>query len=489
MIIGETTRKIVILGTAIFMSLCSARAQNDAAAIMESLHAHDYQGALDLAHSAIEKSPSDPQLWMLQGVAYSGDRRKQDALTSFRNALRLSPHYLPALQQEAQLYYEAGDLTGIPVLQHILRLRPGDPMSNAMIAVLEYKHGNCTAAVPHFARSGDLLDSQLDGLHAYAICLVRMKQFDSAAQVFQKAVALQPENSRERSVLASIELMAHKPKDALSTLQPLLENASSPEVLQLAANAYEDAGQTDKAIELLRQAILQDPKNVDAYLQFAYMSFTHQSVQVGINVLNDGIDQLPNSAQLFFSRGVLYVQVADYDKAEADLRKAYELDPNQSLTAAAQALLALQENDLNQALADVKHKLKRTPNNALLLYVQADVLAQQGAGPGSPEFHTAIESARRAVALRPSLGPAHEVLAKLYLDAGQAQHAVEECRKALEINPSDQTSLYRLIQGLRKTGKTAEIPDLLKQLARLRQQDAMKQRQRNRYKLVEGDSQ
>jgi tetratricopeptide (TPR) repeat protein len=424
---------------------------------------------------------------MLQGVACSGLGEKQQALTSFRNALKLSPDYLPALQQEAQLFYEAGEPAGVPVLQHILRLRPNDPMSHAMIAVLEYKHGNCVAAVPNFAKSGDLLDSQLDGLHAYAICLVRMKQFDSAAQVFQKAVALQPENSRESSVLASIQLMAHKPQKAISTLQPLLENAPSSEVLQLAANAYEDAGQTDKAIELLRQSILQDPKNVGPYLEFAYISSEHQSFQVGINVLNDGIEQQPDSAQLYFARGVLDVQLAEYDKAEADLQKAYDLDPKQSLTAAAQALLAVQQNDLSRALADVQKKLKQKPNDPLLLYVQADVLTQQGVEPGTPEFQTAVQSARKAVSLRPALGPAHAVLAKLYVDSGQNQLAIEQCRKALEIDPKDGTSLYRLIQALRKTGKMAAIPGLLKQLAQLRQQDAKQQRQRSRYKVIENE--
>jgi tetratricopeptide (TPR) repeat protein len=473
--------------TALLFSAALLFAQDQSDAITAALHAHDYRKGLDLARSAIEKSPSDPQLWMLQGVACSGLGEKQQALTSFRNALKLSPDYLPALQQEAQLFYEAGEPAGVPVLQHILRLRPNDPMSHAMIAVLEYKHGNCVAAVPNFAKSGDLLDSQLDGLHAYAICLVRMKQFDSAAQVFQKAVALQPENSRESSVLASIQLMAHKPQKAISTLQPLLENAPSSEVLQLAANAYEDAGQTDKAIELLRQSILQDPKNVGPYLEFAYISSEHQSFQVGINVLNDGIEQQPDSAQLYFARGVLEVQLAEYDKAEADLQKAYDLDPKQSLTAAAQALLAVQQNDLSRALADVQKKLKQKPNDPLLLYVQADVLTQQGVEPGTPEFQTAVQSARKAVSLRPALGPAHAVLAKLYVDSGQNQLAIEQCRKALEIDPKDGTSLYRLIQALRKTGKMAAIPGLLKQLAQLRQQDAKQQRQRSRYKVIENE--
>ncbi|HEX2662282.1 MAG TPA: tetratricopeptide repeat protein, partial [Candidatus Acidoferrum sp.] len=79
--------------------------------------------------------------------------------------------------------------------------------------------------------------------------------------------------------------------------------------------------------------------------------------------------------------------------------------------------------------------------------------------------------------------------AKLYMDAGQYQLAADQCRKALEIDPKDQTALYRLIQALRKTGNRAEIPDLLKRLALLREQETKEERERYRYKLVEEGSQ
>ena len=465
-----------------------APAQDATSAIAGALTVHDYQHAIELARAAIQRSPSDPQLWTLQGVALAGEGKRQEALASFRNALKLAPNHLPALQQEAQLYYEAGDLAGVPVLEHILRLRPGDPMSHAMIAVLEYKHGNCQRAVPHFANSGELLDFQLDGLHAYATCLVRLKKFADAVPVLQRAVHLQ-DDPRERQVLASIQLLTHKPNDAIASLEPLLQGSNAdPKTLELAANAYEDAGDTDKAVSTLRQAILRDPQNGDLYVDFANLSAAHDSAQVGINVVSDGIAQLPNAAQLYLARGVLYVQIADYSGAEADLEKAYQLDPNQSLTAAAQDLLAVQQNDLDRALDDVREKLKRKPSDPLLLYLQADVLAQKGAEPGSDDFKLALRSAKKSVALRPGLGAAHAVLGKLYFQSGESRAAAEQCRRALEIDPKDQASLYRLIQVLRKTGNTAETSQLLKRLAELRKAAAKEQNQRSRYKLVEGDT-
>ena len=375
------------------------------------------------------------------------------------------------------------------MLKHVLRLQPADSTAHAMLAVLEYRQGNCVAAAEHFEKSGAMLDSELPALHAYATCLVRLKRLDEAAQVFLRAVNLQPEDPQQRRLLASIQLMNHKPQDAVATLGPLLEQNPTWETLELASSAYEDAQDTDQAVSALRQAILLDPRNISLYLDFAQLSFAHASFQVGVDVVSDGISQQPAAAQLYFARGVLYVQLADYDKAQADLAKAYELDPNESLTAAAQGLLAVQQNDLDRARADVKQKLKRKPHDPVLLYLQADVLAQQGADPGTKEFQLALQSAKRAVALRPTLAAARAVLAKLYLQSGKNAEAAEQCRKALQIDPKNQTSLYRLIQALRKSGQTAQVPELLKRLAVLRQDSSKEQKQRNRYKLVEGDAQ
>ncbi len=163
---------------------------------------------------------------------------------------------------------------------------------------------------------------------------MRLKQFEKAVGVFQLAAALKPDDPQERQLLASIQLMAHKPDDAITTLQPLLKSEiANTRVLELVATAYEDAHNTDQAVSTLRQAIQLDPQNVNLYLDFANISSQHQSFQVGINVVNDGINLLPNSAPLYFARGVLYVQLADYDRAQVDFAKAYELEPSQAVQA------------------------------------------------------------------------------------------------------------------------------------------------------------
>jgi tetratricopeptide (TPR) repeat protein len=481
--------KLICLAASVLLvsSVLAQTAQDTVEPIASALRAEQFDKALDLLQTALQKSFNDAQLWTMQGVAYAGKGQKKEALSSFRRALKINPDNVPALQGTAQIDYDTGSAEGIPVIEHLLRLRPNDLTSHGMLAVLEFQQGQCLKAVPHFEKGAPLFESQLPGLDAYATCLVKLKRFDAASKVLQKALALNPNDARERQVLSSVQLIAHQPQTAIATLDPLL-NAADAQTLELASAAYEDAHDTEKAVDALRRAILLDPQNVHLYVDFAAISATHQSFQVGINVVNDGINLQPKAARLYFARGVLYVQLAQYEKAQADFEKAYDLDPSQSLSIAAQGLAAVQQNDLTRALTGVQEKLTHKPADPILLYLQADILAQQGVEPGSVEFEGALRSARKAVILRPTLEPAHSVLGKLYLQAGKYSEAAVQCRKALEIDPKDQTALYHLIQALRKTDKRTEIPELLKRLALLRQQATNEEREQYRYKLVERDA-
>jgi len=472
----------------ILLMLCSflGGQTSPATSITFALRAGQFDEALELLQPELEKNPKSAQLWTLRGIALSGKGMKKDAAVAFHHSLQISPDYLPALEGAAQIAYESGDKEAIPLLEHVVQLRPDEPTSHAMLGVLLFKRGDCAAAVTHFERSGPLLDSQPQAMEQYGICLVRIKQTDKAIAVFSRMVA-RSDNPDTRYRLASLQMMAQRPKDAVATLQPLLQSGSKEsDILELAALAYEADENTPEAVGILRQAIVSNPHDVNLYLDFANISLDHQSFSVGVDMINAGIQAEPKSAPLYVARGVLYVQLADYDKAEADFEKADALDPRKSLGSAAEGLAAVQKNDPDHALATVRAKLAQKPNDPFLLYLQAEILTQSGPQPGSAEFRQAMESARKAITLRPTLTAARDVLAKLYLQSGQNEAAMEQCRKALNSDPKDQTALYHLIQALRKSGeKKDEIPGLLKQLAELRRESTKEEAEHNRYKLVE----
>jgi tetratricopeptide (TPR) repeat protein len=466
----------------------SAPGANPAQGIQAALQARDYAQALQLISAELQHSPQNARLWTLQGFALAGLGKDREALAAYDKALTISPDFLPALEGAAELEYKAGNTHAVARLNRILELRPEDPTSHAMLAALAYKQHDCATAVKHFAASAQLISTRPSALAEYGACLMDLGRAPDAVPIFQQIVARFPENLRARYDLAAAQTAVHQEKDAVETLQPLLE-AKDPDsdVLDLASSAYEAQGDTPKAVELLRQAIVSSPTKVKYYLDFATLSFNHQSFQVGIDMVDAGLKRMPKAAPLYVARGVLYIQLAQYEKGEADFQTATQLDPSQASSAVAQGMAQIQQSNLDQALGTVNSHLRRHPQEAFLYYMKAQILVQKGVLPGSPEFKEAIASATRATQLNPEFVLPRDVLGNLYLQSGQLDLAVTQCRLALRGNPSDQEALYHLIQALRRSGKgsKAEMAELVKRLADLRRESREQEASANQYKLYE----
>jgi tetratricopeptide (TPR) repeat protein len=463
--------------------LAQAASQPGATAdIISALRNQNFDQALRLSEGSLEKSPHDYRIWTLRGMAYSGERKNSQALDAFEHALKLNSTYLPALEGAAQVEYQLGNKEAKAYLQRVLALRPDDPTSHAMLGVITYREKDCTNAVVHFQKAGDLLSNQPAALAAYGACLATLGQSEDATAVLKQAIAAEPGSKQVRYNLALSEWKASHAEDALATLQlPDGNGFEDEEFLLLAADICESQNDTARAIALLRKAILAQPKKVDAYLDLAYISYEHASPQVGVDVLNAGLTQLPENAQIYLVRGVLYAQLGRFMEATEDFATANRLDPSLSFTGTAIGIVQSQEHRSAEALDTFRAAAKAHPKDALTQYLLAEALSQQPqlAGHGTQ----AIAAAQLAARLDPQMAAAHDLLATLYLRDEHTQAAIEQCRAALAADPNDQQALYHLILALRKTDQKDQVPNLLKQLMRLRTVAQQQGAQQKRYKL------
>ena len=454
--------------------------------IQSALRAGEFAQALQLSDSALKTSPKNATLWTMKGIALSRLGRDKEALVAYNHALSISPEYLAALEGAGELEYKAGSNRAAPLLERILKLQPENATSHAMLAVLAYRQHDCVLAVKHFRAAKEVVNSQLVALAQFGSCLLDTQQAADAVVIFQKIQSQQPDDRHARYNLAVAQLSANQPKDAIASLQPLLQaSTADPDVLDLASSAYEETGDTPQAVQLLRQAIIANPKNSKYYVDFAAISFNHQSFQVGVDMINAGLQQIPKAANLYVARGILYVQLGQFEKAETDFANATQLDPSQTSGAVAQGLALVQQSNLDRALATVRSQLKIHPKDAFLQYMQAQILSQQGAEPDTAQFKEAVAAALLSTQINPDFVLARDLLGNLYLKSGQIEKSIEQSRRAMQLSPSDQEALYHLIQALRKNGKDTkgELPGLVKRLAELRK-DA-RNTEATRYRLYE----
>jgi tetratricopeptide (TPR) repeat protein len=187
------------------------------------------------------------------------------------------------------------------------------------------------------------------------------------------------------------------------------------------------------------------------------------------------------------ARGLLYSELAQYGKAEADFQTAERLNPAKGLSGLALGLAELQSGHPGHALATVRSQLKTHPDDPSLHFLLAKVLMDQGPAVESPEFKEALSAALTAVRLKPDLVAGRDLLAGIYLKSGQPSLAIEQCRLALQTDPENQSAYYHLIMASRTEGNKAEIQELVKRLSALQQDARRLENSKKRYKLIEQD--
>jgi len=453
---------------------------------VNSIKTQQFDRALEECDAALKEAPADKRILTLRGMAYMGKGSSSSALDAYQHALRLDQDYLPALEGAAQVTFQRRDPGAKTVLLHILSERPDDATSHTMLGFLDYEAKDCKSAIEHFEKGGSVLTSQALALSAYGACLAQNGEYQRAIPVFQQALTADSSIPSTRYNLALAQWKANQPQQALAALGPALENSGGQnDAVLLAADIYESMNDTQHAIDLLRRAILANPKNVDAYVAFASLSYDHASMKVGIDMVNVGLTQLPNEAPLYLVRGILYIQQGKFDEASEDFGKANQLNPQLSLVGAAEGLAASQQHRDSQAISSFRAAAKAQPQDALTQYLFAEALSQEAPSEGSPDYLEEVAAARKAYQLDPSMTAPHDLLAAIYLQEDHSELAMEESRAVLKLDPNDQQALYHLILSLRKTGDKDQIPTLLKQLAAARAAAQEEQSRNKRFQLQE----
>jgi len=481
----------LIAGFALALAL-SPQAQKTSASVssIESMiRLQQYDQALTALKAALRENPGDFRLWTLQGVCLGLQGNDSAALSAFDHAIRIAPGYVPALRGEIEVLYKTGDKRAIPLLERLLKSDPGDLTGHEMLATLEQRAGDCRAAVSQFQASQDAIANHPASLEAYGYCLFKLGSTAEAIPVFRQLIPLLPGRSYPSYDLAMLLVSAHQNAEAIKLLEPFLTpDQADADILSLASQAYEATGNTPRAVALQRQAIVLAPTDPSNYVQFAVLCMTHDSFQVGIDMLNAGIDRIPDNSSLYLSRGVLYAQVAQYDKAEADFNLAEKLDATESIGAYAGDLTILQKNDPNAALERVRAQLRDHPDNPLFRLLLAQLIMNSTPDPESSEFREAMRDAQAAARTKPDLVEAHNQLASMYMTLKQYDRAISECRTALQYDPSDETAMYHLIISMRHSGHQDDLPPLVKRLSEMHQESLQRETDRKRYRLVEEGS-
>ena len=181
-----------------------------------------------------------------------------------------------------------------------------------------------------------------------------------AVAQFTRVRQLAPDNLAARLFLAQIYIFAKQPDRALEAINdPLAQpgrfmlNADNATGLNiLAAAAYFQKNQTDKAIALMDQEIDRHPDD-DMLLTAATQAYFMRSLYTNaLQVIDRKLARSPNDAQWLFGKGFASLQNKQYDAAISAMTRVLEIATNDPTARFNRALAYLQSERLPEARAD-----------------------------------------------------------------------------------------------------------------------------------------
>jgi tetratricopeptide (TPR) repeat protein len=316
-------------------------------------------------------------------------------------------------------------------------------------------------------------DQQAESDLRVGIALTREGQFQQAIPHFLSARGHVTETFALDFNLALCYVGTREFKQAIQILKQLSGAKRSAEVDNLLAQALIGDGQQDAALKALQDAAALTPTNEKLYLLVSEACLDEGFHELGIQVLNIGLQNLPESARLHFERGLFRSQMDLRLLANQDFELAQKLAPASDIAYIAAAQQAFLAGDVERVIRTAREGIAQGHAHYLLLTMLGEALLRAGATPATPDdFREAQAALEKAVAERPAYSSAHIALGRIYLAQQRTEEAVAQLESAKQFDPRNRGVYSALAAAYRRAGQPEKAREALAILADLNWQEA-----------------
>lgn len=249
---------------------------------------------------------------------------------------------------------------------------------------------------------------------------------------------------------------------------------ATPAVNNLLTQAYVGAGQAEKAWGTFEQAAQQTPQDEKLYVLVADACMGNEKYDLGMKVVDMGLQHLPNSARLHYERGTLSTYENEAEQAEAEYEKAAKLAGETDIAYMAIAQDDLLQGKIQDAIRIARKGMQGGSDNYILLAIFGDAVARAGIAPDQPLFAEARQALARSISERPAYEPSQLALGEMLLTSGRADEAISHLERARELAPADPAVYSHLAIAYRRKGRGDEEQRMLAILAKINQQQRQK---------------
>ncbi len=480
-------------------------------------------GDVQQAVKAIEAVPEDgrtPKMEFTLGALFDQLKQPKDAIAAYQRAVDLEPGDMDTMDALAQALLNNDQLDeALKEYKELADANPDNAEILVHIAEIERRQHKYEDALATVRKALKIDSNSLEAGYNEGLLLDILGRFDEAVQVYQEMLdspqisqpgngdtrqishangAYTDEEKNNRSIflerLATVYVEQNKIDDAIATYQKMIDLGGSIAArgYQGEVDAYRDAHQFDKALDVARKAVAADPKDRDLKLLLAGeladqghpdealatakglldgatpdeqrgIWFAIGQMDVRLHRWKDAEDAFDKGAPLatkkedrtylFFLRGELAERQKHFDQAEEYFRQALDIDPQNAMTLNYLGYMWADKGiKLPEALTMIRKAVDIEPNNGAYLDSLGWVYFKMG------EYELAEDNLRQAVnrdqtdpTVHMHLGDLYEKTNRIRLAAAQWELSLDEFAKSspADVEPGDPARVQKKLESAR----------------------------------------
>lgn len=417
---------------------------------------HDFDKSIELGKAS--HHPKLANLYFNRGTLFCDTKQWDKALADLTEAIRLDPNMsdgyvnLNLVYKHFQQYDKAYD-----ACDKAVKADPKNVFAYSGRATSEFDLARFEDAIKDANRALELKPDFADAYEIRGAALLNLREFEKSAADGEKAISLKPDCAQAYYYGGAAEFQLGQYEKAAQNFTRAIELDAWHRTYSyyLRGMCYEQLGKKalasadiDKAKELGWSD--HDPMFGPGYSVDA-SGFSRVSKEPGnseskfstnqgdeLNWLNDAIAKNPKDEQLYFRRGLIYLDKKQYQKTVDDYNIALSLNPNdgQSYVNRGHAYDKLGKPE--KAIEDYTSAIRVNPKLFQAYYNRGYCYVN------AAKYQKAVEDLSLAIKINPSWVNAYNNRAISYYQLAQYEKAYQDSVKALELDPNSSCAyLYR----------------------------------------------
>jgi len=429
----------------------------------------DMQRTIDVLKS-VPVDDRTPRIELALGASYDQMKDAKDAAEAYQRALDLDPGNVDSERGLANALLNEGKLDeALKEFNVVLAAEPSDVQSQIRISDIERRQGHYEEALATLKKAKELTQDNAELSYNEALIDDSLGRYDDAVAVLTGLVestnhpdGKYAEGEKQNLAifldrLGIIYREQNKTTDAVAAYKQLRELGGEFETrgYQGEIDAYRDAQQWQQATDVAAEAAKAAPKDTQVQLMYAGQLADTGKGEEGIALAKAQLKSSPEDTsenrEVQLALANIYLRLKRYDEATAQLDKAAATSKGtreKLYVYYLRAEIAEHRKDFDGAEAELRKALAIDPEDPTILNYIGYMNADRGV-----KLDESLKQIQKAVELDPQNYAFLDSLGWVYFKLGQYTQATQNLQKAVERSSTDPTVHDHLGQVYEKTGK------------------------------------